>query len=301
MMEKRLPDNKMAMLDVLANEELAFAAIDGTWGITNMGGILFAKNIDAIRTLSRKAVRVIVYKGTNKIQALKEIVGKKGYASGFEGLINYIMDQLPMNEAITSAIREEHKMYPEIAIREFVANALIHQDFSIAGTSVMIEIYSDRIEIINPGVPLIDTNRFIDTAPRSRNEALAALLRRLKICEERGSGVDRALAEIEAFQLPAPKFEKADDYTKVTMYAHQQLTKMNKDDRVRACYQHCCLLYVSNQVMSNQTVRGRFDIAEGNYPMASRIIAETIEAGMIKQSDPSNNSKRHISYIPYWA
>lgn len=298
---RRLPDDKSSMVSALENEALVALDINDSWSITNMGAILFAKNIDHFKSLSRKAVRVIVYKGINKIEANKETIGKKGYASGFEGLIAYIMDQLPTNEAINHAIRQEHKMYPEVAIREFVANALIHQDFSITGTSVMIEIYADRMEITNPGVPLIDVNRFIDTAPRSRNEALASLLRRLKICEERGSGVDRALASIEAFQLPAPKFERAEDYTKVTMYAHRQLTKMDKEDRVRACYQHCCLLYVSNEVMTNQTVRRRFNIAETNYPMASRIISETIEANMVKPTDPGNNSKRHSTYIPYWA
>ncbi|QJB32487.1 putative DNA binding domain-containing protein [Chitinophaga oryzae] len=298
---RRLPDDKSSMVSALENEELVALDINDSWSITNMGAILFAKNIDHFKSLSRKAVRVIVYKGINKIEAIKETVGKKGYASGFEGLIAYIMDQLPTNEAINHAIRQEHKMYPEVAIREFVANALIHQDFSIAGTSVMVEVYSDRMEITNPGVPLIDVNRFIDTAPRSRNEALASLLRRLKICEERGSGIDRALASIEAFQLPAPKFERAEDYTKVTMYAHRQLTKMDKEDRIRACYQHCCLLYVSNEIMTNQTVRRRFDIAESNYPMASRIISETIEANMVKPTDPGSNSRRHSTYIPYWA
>jgi predicted HTH transcriptional regulator len=298
---RRLPDDKGSMVNALENEGFVSLDINNSWSITNMGAILFAKNIDLFKNLSRKAVRVVIYKGSNKIEAIKETIGKKGYASGFEGLISYIIDQLPTNEAIVHAIREEYKMYPEVAVREFVANALIHQDFSITGTSVMIEIYTDRMEITNPGVPLIDINRFIDTAPRSRNEPLASILRRLKICEERGSGIDRALASIEAFQLPAPKFERAEDYTKVTMYAHRQLTKMDKEDRIRACYQHCCLLYVSNQVMTNQTVRKRFDIAENNYPMASRIISETIEAGMIKSSDPTSSSKRHSTYIPYWA
>jgi ATP-dependent DNA helicase RecG len=165
----------------------------------------------------------------------------------------------------------------------------------------MIEIFSDRIEITNPGVPLIDTNRFIDTAPKSRNEALASLLRRLNICEERGSGIDRAISAIEVFQLPAPKFIREVDYTRVIMYAHKPLSKMDKDDRVRACYQHCCLQYVNNQTTNNQSVRQRFNIAESNYPMASRIISDTIDAGLIKPTDPESNSRKHAAYKPFWA
>ncbi len=66
-------------------------------------------------------------------------------------------------------------MYPELSIREFVANALIHQDFSQIGNSVTIEIYSNRLEVTNPGEPLVDTDRFLDTPPKSRNEILAII------------------------------------------------------------------------------------------------------------------------------
>jgi ATP-dependent DNA helicase RecG len=299
--QKQLPDNKLAILDILENEEAIRKNENGTWDITNLGAILFARDLRSFKELRRKAIRVIQYKGTSKIDAIKEQEGTKGYAAGFEGLVKYIMDQIPTNEVIESAIRKQVKMYPEKAVREFVANALIHQDFSITGTAVMIEIFNDRIEITNPGIPLIDTNRFIDTAPKSRNEALASLLRRLNICEERGSGIDRAIASIEVFQLPAPKFIKETDYTRVIMYAHRSLSKMDKDDRVRACYQHCCLQYVNNQATNNQSVRKRFSITEPNYPMASRIISDTIDAGLIKPTDPDSNSRKHAAYKPFWA
>lgn len=211
------------------------------------------------------------------------------------------MDQLPSNEVIENALRKKVKVYPEKAIREFVANALIHQDFSVTGSGVMIEIFTDRIEITNPGVPLVDTNRFIDTAPKSRNESLASLMRRLNICEERGSGIDRAIEAIEAFQLPAPKFIRGDDYTRVILYAPTQLTRMNNDDRIRACYQHTCLHYVNNQPVNNQSVRKRFNIAKNNVSFASKIISDTLEGGLIKASDPDNASKKFASYVPFWA
>ena len=151
------------------------------------------------------------------------------------------------------------------------------------------------------GEPLMATDRFVDTPPRSRNEALASLMRRVGICEERGSGIDRAIESIEVYQLPAPKFIRGDDYTRVIMYAHIPLTKMSKDDRIRACYQHTCLHYVSNQSVNNQSVRKRFNISKNNYPIASRIISETIDAGFIKLSDPDNASRKFATYIPVWA
>ncbi|MHA4809216.1 ATP-binding protein [Flavitalea flava] len=301
MSSKNLPESKTAILDVLVNEGFIKAHPIGNWDVNNLGAILFAKDIREFKGLKRKSVRVIVYEKTNNINALKEREEGRGYAAGFEELIRYIMDQLPTNEIIEHALREKTKMYPEKAIREFVANALIHQDLSISGIGIMIEIYKDRIEITNPGIPLVDTNRFIDTAPKSRNEDMASILRRLNICEERGSGIDRAIAAIEAYQLPAPKFIREENYTKVILYSYRQLTRMDNEDRIRACYQHCCLQYVSSQNTTNQSVRNRFNISETNYPMASRIIVETINAGLIKYSDLRNKSKKNMTYVPYWA
>ncbi len=76
---------------------------------------------------------------------------------------------------------------------------------------------------------------------------------------------------------------------------------MDRLDRVRACYQHCCLLYVSNQLMTNSTLRKRFQIAEEDYPVASRIIRDTIDAGLVRPEDPESKSKKHARYVPYWA
>src|ERR1035438_737625 len=117
------------------------------------------------------------------------------------------------------------RMYPEIAIRELVANAIIHQDFRLHGVSPLVEIFSDRIEITNPGQPLISTLRFIDEPPQSRNEVLAALMRRLNICEERGSGIDKVISQAELFQLPAPEFLSYENHTKAVMFAHRKLRR----------------------------------------------------------------------------
>ena len=293
------PDSKSAIIDKLVEENLIVRR-QACYDITNMGAILFAADLDRFELLSRKAVRVIFYKGNDRINALKEQVGRKGYAVGFEGLVDYISANLPVNEEIGKALRKEIPMYPPIAIREFVANALIHQDFSIGGSSPMIEIFSNRMEITNPGKPLIDVFRFIDHTPISRNEKLASLMRRMNICEERGSGVDRALLQCEIAQLPAPDFQKDELFTKVIMFAPMTLRQMNKEDKRRACYQHCCLQYLSGQKMTNESFRGRLNISDENYSMASRIIADTIRAKYIKPDD-SATSKKFAKYVPIWA
>ena len=203
---------------------------------------------------------------------------------GFEGLVDYINDQLPQNEEISKAVRETVRMYPVKAIREIVANAIIHQDYREKGSPV-IEIYSDRIEFTNPGLPVITPIRFIDEY-QSRNEITADIMRRMGICEEKGSGIDKVIAQCELFQLPAPDFRTQEKHTNVIMYAHQNLNNMDKKDKIRACYQHCVLKYVSNEKMTNQTLRERFKIEEKNSAIASRIIGDTIEEKLIKMIIP---------------
>jgi predicted HTH transcriptional regulator len=299
LMKLPLPTNRDAILAKLCSEKLAVKE-RSKYLITNLGGILFAKNLNSFEGLVRKAPRVIIYEGKNRVKTAKDLTGTKGYAVGFEGLIDYINDKLPSNEEIKRAFRETVRMYPEIAIRELVANALIHQDFNETGAGPTIEIFTDRLEITNPGRPIITTLRFIDEF-QSRNEKLASLLRRVGVCEEQGSGIDKVIFHIELFQLPAPEFLESECHTKVVLHTFQPLNEMDRKDKIRACYQHACLKYVSNERMTNQSLRERFKIEDHNYSIASRIIADTIDAGLIKSHDPENLSKKHARYIPVWA
>lgn len=298
LMQQPYPTNRDGVLEKLVSEKLVVGA-GAKYSISNLGALLFAKNLNDFTGLSRKAVRVIVYKGKNKLETIKDITETKGYALGFEGLVNYINDQLPQNEEISKALRQTVKMFPEKGVRELVANALIHQDFREKGSPV-IEIYTDRIEFSNPGLPMITPIRFIDDY-QSRNETLANMMRRLRICEEKGSGIDKVISSCEAYQLPAPDFQTQEKHTKVIMYAHQALSQMDKQDKIRACYQHCCLKYVSNEKMTNQTIRERFKIDEKNAAIASRIINDTKDANLIKDEDPNNKSFKFSKYIPFWA
>ena len=128
---------------------------DNGYAITNLGGILFAKNLHDFKNLERKIVRVVQYKGNNKIETILDEEFSQGYAVGFESLVKFINDLLPRNEVIGDALRKDVRMYPQLAIRELVANSIIHQDFSVSGTATLIEIYNDRIEFSNAGDPLM--------------------------------------------------------------------------------------------------------------------------------------------------
>ena len=273
--------------------------IGNKWNITNIGAILFAKDITKFDGLASHTVIVRKYVGTNNRNMLSEQRGGLGYAVGFEGLVDYIMNQTIASESI-EVRREMLPTYPRKAIREFVANALIHQDFSIGGMQVTIEIFSDRLAITNPGPPLNDVNRLIDLPPHSRNEKLAEALFLLGICEKRGSGIDRAIEAIEAMNLPAPKFSKSEIHTKVTMFPKKAWQDMTKQERMMACYQHACLMFEDNKAINNQSVRERFKLDKNNSAVASKIIGDTLNAGYIKQKDESITSRKYVTYIPYY-
>jgi predicted HTH transcriptional regulator len=123
-LELPLPDGHAVILDSLARDGLIRSSETAGWNITNLGAILFAKKLDLFPKLKRKAVRVIQYKGSGKLEPLREQVGGKGYAAGFEGLIDFIKAIVPKNEVIGQALRQEIPMFPDLAVRELVVNAL---------------------------------------------------------------------------------------------------------------------------------------------------------------------------------
>lgn len=295
-----LPENRKGILAALCADKLIKESSADKWHITNLGAILFAKKLQQFQHLGRKAVRLVMYKGNSRIETVREIDGSKGYASGFEGLIDYLKTLLPSNEEIGKAFRKEVPMYPELAIRELVANAIIHQDFSVSGTGPMIEVFEKRMEITNPGTPLVATERFLDSPPQSRNEALASFMRRVNICEERGSGIDKVVFQTEVYQLPAPVFEVTANHTRSVLFSYKTFADMDKAERAHACYMHCCLKYVNREPMNNPSLRERFGIEAKSKSMVSRVIKEAVEMELIKPYDADVGAKA-LRYIPFWA
>lgn len=299
LLDQPLPENRNRILESLSLDRLIERNIRGGWDVSNLCLLSCAKRMDRSPRLGRKPVRVIQYVGNNRIEAVREWVGTTGYASGFEGLISYITGLLPSNEVIKNGIRKKVDQYPELVIRELVANALIHQDFTISGTGLMVEIFEDRIEITNPGAPLVDIRRLVDSPPRSRNESFASFMRRTGICEERGSGWDKVVLLCEQHRLPIPLVEVPGENTRVVLFGERSLADLSKAERLRAVCFHACLRYVNRQYLDNSSVRERFAIADRNRASASRLISEAIDEGVIVPDDP-NAGPKFRRYVPWW-
>lgn len=295
-----LPDNRQGIFDKLCADHLVQPDVGGHWNITHLGAILFAKRLaDFSPSIARKAIRFVAYNGLSRADAVTHRQdGKKGYAVGFTGFVDFIDGLMPRNEFIGKAFREERPLYPTIAIRELVANALIHQDMTITGAGPLVEMFSDRLEITNPGQPLVQPERFLDFPPRSRNEALASLMRRMRLCEEQGTGIDKVIVAVELHQLPPPDFRAEGDTVRAVLYAPRRFADMTPQERVRACYQHAALKYLSGQRMKNASLSERLGIDAQNAAQTSVVIRHALKAELIRPADPAHP---RAGYVPFWA
>ena len=296
----RRPVSPEGILHYLIEDDIVSIQDNGFYGITNLGAIMFAKKLSDFPRASRKALRIIQYEGKDRLKLLGESVGTdSGYAVIFKEAIRYIEAIIPSEEIIENGIRKKRTAFPMLAVRETVANALIHQDFSISGTGPTVEVFINRIEVTNPGRSLVDAFRIIDTPPRSRNEKLSALMRRMGICEELGTGWDKIVIECELQQLPAPRMDIYEESTRVILFSEIKFSDISIEDRIWGCYLHACIKYIQGDYLTNSSLRGRFGLKNSSSGMVSRIIKECVEKKYIRPFDPKT-APRYMKYLPIW-
>ncbi len=284
----------------LTRDKILINFTGDTASITNMGALLLAKDLSNHPNITHKGLRVIKYDGKGRELALIDTIGRRGYLLSLEDLLKYVDSIVTVGEKYSGLYRVDEKPYPELIIREIIANASVHQDLEIKSKGPLIEIFNDRIEVSSPGKPLIEPLRFIDENIQ-RNRWLASIMRTARICEDRGVGFDRVVEICERHQLPSPEIQVRNMTTTVSIYKRKDFSEMKKEEKIMACYWHCCLRYVNRDSMTNASLRERLGISESNSSIASRIIDETKEAKLIKDFDPENKSRRHMKYVPVWA
>lgn len=289
--------NQMEYLEKIG---LIKSNLQGGYEVYAQLALACARNMNDYPLTAHKGIRIIVYRGADKLDSLDDTEGKKGYVTSFQAMLNHILKAIPSGEVQSEGIRKRTYAIPEDAIREFLANALVHQDFTHRGSRPTVEIYSDRIKFQNPGAPLVDPDRFVDTPSTTRNENLANLMRQAGLCELRGSGVDRALREIERAILPPPLFAQVEGSTIVSVFMPKKFRDMTSSERVRACYQHAQLLHERNEAISNSTLRARFGLPPKQISQVSIVIRDALDAGRIKPLDPDQGN-RNARYVPAYA
>jgi ATP-dependent DNA helicase RecG len=298
--DEPVPDNSDESISHLISDNILVPKL-GKYYITNLGALLFAKKFEDFDSMFNRGVRLIRYKGNDKSVVDYSIDGNRGYAIGINELLRIVMLLLPQEEYLDESSRRiTRAVYPRSAVRELIINMLLHQDFSVSGYAPRIEIYADRIEFTNPGAPVIEVARFLDLN-LSRNPKLARVMRFMKLTEERGMGIDTVEIACESKYLPSPAFMASEGFTRVTIFDHKTLRQFNSTERVNLVYMHCCLQHVKHMPMTNESLRSRFATDRLSSIVASRWINEALERKLVRPFDPDSASRRHASYVPFWA
>ena len=251
-LEMPIPRNRDKVLEDLQHEKFIKKNDAGTWDITNMGALMIAKDLKKFESLHRRTVRVIWYKENSRLEAIREKEFCAGYAFSHEEIVQYIMTIIPQEEVIVETTRKSVVSFPEIAIRELLANAMIHQDLQQRGTNPMVEVFKNRIEFSNAGAPLVAIERIVDSVPVSRNENIAGFMHKCGICEERGSGYDKIVEATGKNELLAPRIENQNNqFTKAILFAKVPFELTTKEDRMRTGYMQACRAYVNFEGICN--------------------------------------------------
>lgn len=299
MLNTNLPSSFEGYLHYLSEDSIIVKQDNGLYAITNLGAILFARKLSDFSRLGRKAMRIVSYDGVSRLTILKEETTNEGYALCFENIVTLVNAILPSKEDIENARSVVKSIFPLPAIREAIANSMIHQDLYITGTGPVVEIFSNRVEITNPGTPLIDIMRIVDNPPKSRNEKLASLMRRLKMCEELGRGWDRMVLSCETQLLPAPRILIYQESTKVVLFSSLAFANIASEDKVWSTYLHACLKYIEGDALTNTSLRERFGLKVTSSGQISRLIKDVVSKGLLKPLDPTT-APHYMRYIPKW-
>lgn len=138
----------------------------------------------------------------------------------FETAFLFLKSKLPIKGTIdSSGKRRDYLVIPEVAIRESLANAIAHRDYSTYSAPVQIDIFSDRVEIINPGVSLVPIEQLDEAPSTARNPLLMGYLKEYGITDQKARGIRTIKVSLREAGLEAPNFENIGQSFKATLSA----------------------------------------------------------------------------------
>lgn len=272
----------------------------GVYAITGLGAVLFARRMADFPALASRRLRFLQYAGATRTSVRRDLLAEGGYAVEFEKLLELVNASVPVDERIGAAHRVTAPMYSPVVLRELIANAIVHQDFRAYPSLITVELYEDRMEVTNPGEPLLDPRRFPEDT-RPRNLSLALMMRELKMCEARGSGVQRALEANESTGAADPRFQAGDGLTKAILIGKHDFMMMSASERNWAVFMHACRMWSGRRPMTNASFRQRYGLAVGRSSLVSIHIQQSMDEGLIAPMDAESSSRRYARYIPFYA
>lgn len=175
-------------------------------GIKNAAVLFFAKHPRDV--ILQCQMTCVAYKGIKGVHIYDRVDIQDDLLSQFNEAMLFLQKHLNVRSEIEEINRKDIYEIPLKALREAVANAIIHRDYGLRGTSIMVEVHEDRVDIVNPGgiPPGVDIKSLMRVSMR-RNELIADLFARIDKAERVGSGLRRVCDIMDAAGLPHPKIE----------------------------------------------------------------------------------------------
>lgn len=141
------------------------------------------------------------FKGTQRGNFLDQKTIDGPIHASIEECFSFVKKNISLSSSIKEVYREDRWEYPLEAIREALANAVIHRDYAVEGSDIKVAIYDDMLEITSPG-PLPDTmpEEELGTGRSDiRNRILAPIFKDLKLIESWGTGISKMMAEVAKY------------------------------------------------------------------------------------------------------
>jgi ATP-dependent DNA helicase RecG len=181
--------------------------------VKNAGAVFFARDVYA--HLHQCQMTLIAFKGTDRVNIYDRRDVRDDLLTQFNEAMAFLMKTLNVRSEIRGVNRYDIYEIPLEVLREAVVNALMHRDYSVTGTQVSVEVYDDRVEIVNPGgLPRGFSKARLGTLSKRRNEIIADLFYRLGKVERLGLGIRKMKDALAKAGLQAPEFE-TDEFFRV--------------------------------------------------------------------------------------
>lgn len=186
--------------------------------------------------------------------------------------------------------RVDKPEYPIKAVREAILNALVHRDYSVhtENVPVRIEMYRDRMEVINSGglYGKISIDALGKVRPETRNAALANMLELLHVTENRYSGIPTMRREFADASLPAPLFSVVHGEFKVVMKNGLFTEKMPVTE---ALVEFCSTPRTRSEIVSF--------VGKSKNHVMSQIVAPLVQSGKLKMTIPDKPKSSNQRFV----
>jgi len=195
--------------------------------IKNAGILFFAENPRKLILQCQMTLAAFKGKGRVNIYDRKDV--QNDLLTQFREAITFLRKHLNVRSEIKGVNREDICEIPLEALREAIANAIIHRDYSMRGTSIMVEVHDDKVVISNPGgIPEGLNIRSLMNISVRRNELIADMFARMHKVERMGTGIKRMREAVKSAGLPYPNI-KSDLFFTITFHRPRYSLKAVKD------------------------------------------------------------------------